>query len=502
MIRLRVPWLIALSFALSFAVSPVAASTRDATGDAAAVRAAWGFDRSDLAPHPGVRFGVLPNGMRYALMRTATGTGLSARLHIDAGSAVEGAREGGAMHLIEHLVFGGSANLPRGALLLMLPSQGLARFSDFNAYTTFDETVYRLDLSRGTTAARDTALTLMREVASNLVFTRRAVDLARRDVAAEIGARDAVGDRITTAQNAFFTPEAPIARGSVAGERAGIAQVRAKTLRRLYADHYVPANATLVLVGDFDPVAAEAAIAARFANWQGVAGADPVAGPAPAFVPQPGTRARGFVDPGAPTVVTIAVVKPLGGPDAGAGRDAAFLEHLAVGMFNRRLAMPAGGADPAFARADIAIYDHFSTARLVRIELDATGRDWRRALQAGAGALSQALVAGFTQAELDVELASAARALTAAAGPRSRSALADALVDAAARGIVFTAPADPTASLAYLARVRLADVDRAFAAAWAGPEAGGARSIFVSHDRAIVGDDAAILDAWTGAANC
>ena len=81
------------------------------------VRAAWGFDRTDLVPHPAVRFGVLPNGMRYALMPNKVPAGaLSVRLRIGAGSLAEGEREEGHMHLIEHLIFEGSKNLPQVAL--------------------------------------------------------------------------------------------------------------------------------------------------------------------------------------------------------------------------------------------------------------------------------------------------------------------------------------------------------------------------------------------------
>ena len=117
---------------------------------------AWGFDRSDLAPHPGVRFGVLPNGLRYALMRSAA-PGLSVRMRVGAGASVEALRERGSMHLIEHLIFEGSVNLPPLALPLMLGQQGLVRRTDFRAETSFDETVYSLDLPRADARARNGA---------------------------------------------------------------------------------------------------------------------------------------------------------------------------------------------------------------------------------------------------------------------------------------------------------------------------------------------------------
>src|SRR3546814_19516986 len=55
----------------------------------------------------------------------------------------------------------------------------------------------------------------------------------------------------------------------------------ASRLRDLYDRYYRPERATLVMVGDFDQVAVEAKIKARFADWRGrgPAGADPALGP-------------------------------------------------------------------------------------------------------------------------------------------------------------------------------------------------------------------------------
>lgn len=459
-----------------------------------AARAAWGFHRSDLTPHPGVRFGVLSNGMRYALMRNPAAAGLSVRLRMGAGSRDEGAREDGHMHLIEHLIFHGSANLPRGALQTMLPHQGLRRWSDFNAYTVYDETVYRLDLPRSDRGARETALLLMREIAGHLAFERKGVEGAKADVAKEIDERDAVADRAAVAKNAFFAPDTPIARGPVAGTVASIRRARGAALRRLYARTYVPESATLVMVGDFDPAAVEAEIAARFSDWP-VRPATTTDRPPPAIRPGRGVEARLFVDRGAPTVVTIAKVEPLGGGDAVRRRDAIFLEHLGTQMLGRRLARVAAGTDAPFASASTAIYDHFSTARLAEIEVAAKDRDWRRALEAGAFALGRALDDGFSQAELDEQLASSRHARAGQAAPSTSPALADAIVDAAGRGIVFTAPSDASASQAYLARIQLRGLNDAFRAAWAGPS----QLIFVSHNAPIDGGEATIAAAWAEA---
>ncbi len=488
-VRIRFRSAIGLLAALILVAAPAAAAP--ASIDPAAA-AAWGFDRSDLTPHPGVRFGVLPNGMRYVLMRHAGAgdakTGLSVRLHLDAGSSAEAPGQAGYMHLIEHMIFHGSANLPKGALLTLLPHAGLRRWSDFGATTSYDETVYALELGKADARARTAALMVMREVCSHLRFGRAAVRGAKADVRSEIRARDAVADRIATAQNEFFVPGTPIARGPVAGTDGSVARAGGSALSKLYARTYVPARTTLVMVGDFDPDAAEAEIGARFADWLPAAAAlDP---PPPVVTPGTGLHTRLFVDRAAPTVVTIAAVAPLGGADAGAGRDAAFLQNLGSEMLARRLT---AGPGTRVLRATAAVYDHFSTARLALIEMNPRDRDWRTAVRHGAIELDRALKVGFTQAELDEQLRVSRRAPVADDAPRTATSMADAIVDAVGRDIVFTAPSDRSGFEAYLARVRLVDVNAAFRTAWAG----GGRFVFVSHDRAIPGGEAAIAEAWT-----
>lgn len=336
--RLKALVLLAAAFAL-----PASAAE---PGEAA--RTAWGLGAGEVEPHPDVRFGVLANGMKYALMRNPLPAGsLAARLRIAAGAGDEGPKEEGFLHLIEHMIFHGSETLPEGALPLFLSHQGLRRWEDFNAFTDYGETVFRLDLAKADAPAVETALRLMREVAGRLVFTRDGVAAARKVVRDEIDGRDALADRVAAAEAAFLMPGAPAARGPVAGSAADIGRARPAALRRLYQRFYRPERATLVLVGDFDPAAAEAEILRWFADWSAQG---PGAGPPPGWTPQSrGTEARLLVHRDAPTALTVTSVRPVGRGDSRAGRDRAWLEHLAAEMLARRLARAAGDAGAPFA---------------------------------------------------------------------------------------------------------------------------------------------------------
>jgi zinc protease len=492
-----------LAVLLCFFISGLGADRADAQQASPEARKAWGLDASGLTPHPGVRLGVMPNGMRYAIMRNeAPAKGLSVRLRFDAGAIDEREGEQGYLHLLEHLIFHGSENIPAGALPLMLAHRGMMRPTDFNAITSYDETVYRLDLANSDHNARAAALMVMREVSSRLSFTRRSIEATKKDVLEEIDGRDRLRDRVSAAQNAFFLPGTALARGPVVGSKASIRKANAGKLRRLYELHYVPARAILVVVGDFDPVIVENEIASHFRDWQ--SSRDERQGRSPAKLAEGRKAAYLFVDRDAPTEITIASVSSLHGKsDRAPLRDAQFLERLGNEMLNRRLAKAAAQPDAPFRSASAAIYNHFSTARVASLDVAARNRDWRSALAGAASELRRALDLGFLQSELDEQLALTSASLVRNAAPLANPALADAIVDAAGRGLIFTQPADPAATAAYLARVKLDEVHAAFKVAWA--DAG--QLLFLSHDRSFPAAEAEIAGVWkkgfasTGSAN-
>src|SRR6185436_17089121 len=107
----------------------------------------WPQAHSDLAPDPAVRYGALPNGMRYAILRNATPKGqASLRLRFDAGSLMETDAQAGLAHFLEHMAFNGSEHVPEDEMVKILERRGLSFGADTNASTDFETTVYKLDL--------------------------------------------------------------------------------------------------------------------------------------------------------------------------------------------------------------------------------------------------------------------------------------------------------------------------------------------------------------------
>src|SRR4030095_8686427 len=76
---------------------------------------AWPQVASDIPMDPAIKFGTLPNGMRYAIMKNTTPKGeVSIRLRIAAGSLYETEAQRGLAHFVEHMAFRGTTPAPGG----------------------------------------------------------------------------------------------------------------------------------------------------------------------------------------------------------------------------------------------------------------------------------------------------------------------------------------------------------------------------------------------------
>ncbi|MBV9930852.1 MAG: insulinase family protein [Alphaproteobacteria bacterium] len=424
-----------------------------------------------LRPDPGVRFGVLPNGMHYAIMRNATPPhNASLRLRIGVGSLYEREDQRGIAHFIEHMAFNGTTHVPKGEFIKRLERAGLKFGPDTNATTQFEQTVYMLDLPETDTATVDTALLLLREAAGEVTFDPAAIEGERGVVLSEERVRATPGFRNAVDQLHYAL------RGDILPDRLpiGLTDVL-KTAPRdrfveFYNAYYRPERATLVAVGDFDVEAMEAKIRARFGDWKGrgAAGTEVAA----SKIGDRSPEARVFTEAGVPNQVSIAWVGP---PDLRA--DTAALESeklvrlLGFQMLNRRLSRLASGSNPPFVGAGIGLQELADRATIVQLAATVQPGGWQKGLAAIDQAQRQAVGAGFTQAELDRAVTEFRAGLTTAAqgaATRQSSAIAGGLVQAVNDREVFTSPADDLALFdATVKGLALAQVNEAFRAQFA-----------------------------------
>lgn len=499
--------ILSLGFALSACATMPATSVAPATVEKLAPAAAavtgqtgWGFPVYDVAPDPAVRYGTLPNGMKYAIMRNATPKdSASVRMRFDFGSIAEAEKERGLAHFIEHMAFNGSKNVPEGEMIKILERLGLSFGADTNASTGFDATTYQLDLPRTDDEMVDTALMLMRETADNLSLDAAAIDRERGVILSEMRTRDSFQLRRIVDYFDFAVPQTPFGNRLPIGTAEVLKNADAATVRSLYERYYRPEKAALVLVGDFDPDLIEAKIKARFADWRGTGPVGAELDDGRVDVTRP-AAADTFVDPDVPYIVSIDSFQPyVDAPETVAENRRALLEQLGNSILNRRFEKIANAAGSPILSGGASTSDFFKAARSSSVNLTAKEGEWQQALAIGENELRRALQYGFTQAELAEQLANFKLAFDTAADQadtRRSSALANAIIATTGDRDIFTTPGLNREIFSSLKPTLTVDaVNAAFKARWNGSQP----LIHVSSKTPVEGGDAAVLAAFGAA---
>lgn len=462
---------------------------------------AWGFALSDLPVDPDVRFGVLPNGMKYALhLNTTPRGGIAMRLRFDVGSLAENEDERGLAHFVEHMAFNGSANVPEGEMIPLLERLGLAFGADTNASTGFDATTYMLDLPNNSPELIDTGLMLMRETAGNLTIAPDAVERERGVIEAERRARESFALRNFEDQINFLFGGSRLPSRMPIGTSEVIRTAPAERLRAFYERWYRPERATLVIVGDMNLDTIEAEIARLFGDWRGVGEAVPVPTAGAIALDRP-AAADVFVHPAIPEQVTVSWFKPWRlEADTRALRHRRMLESIAEAAFERRLSRMALAADAPFTAAGFSDGNNFDLATGLSLSASAREGEWARALTAVENEYRRAIEHGFTDAEIAEQLANARTAIrneVAGVATRRSGALAARLLGAADGRSVVTAPATRAALFEEFAPSITPDaVSTAFRAMRDGT---GEPLVRVTTKAAVEGGETTVLATFTNA---
>src|SRR5512140_1059749 len=139
------------------------------------------FKLSDPIPlDENVRIGKLPNGLTYYIRRNGwPEKRASLRLAVNAGSVLEDDDQQGAAHILEHMQFNGSEHFKPGELVRYLESIGSRFGPDLNAYTSFDQTVYILDVPTDRDTLLDRGVLVMSDYAARATLSDTEIEKER-----------------------------------------------------------------------------------------------------------------------------------------------------------------------------------------------------------------------------------------------------------------------------------------------------------------------------------
>ncbi len=362
----------------------------------------WLYQGSDIPVDTAWTFGVLPNGLRYAVRRNQVPPGqVSIRVAIDAGSLMEREDERGFAHFLEHLSFRGSKFVADGEAKRVWQRLGASFGSDSNATTTPTQTVYRLDLPAATDAGLDESLKILSGMMSAPSISANEVDTERRTVLAE--AREARGPqaRVGDTMRELFYGGQLLAQRPTIGTDTTLAAATAPMLRAFHDRWYRPDKAVISISGDADPAKLEALIKQHFGSWapDGPAPADAAFGDPAAD----GARTRFIVEAGLPTVVSMAWVRPWRArDDTIAYNQGRMIDLVATRIISRRLEQRAR-AGGSFIQAGVDQEDVARSSDGTFVSILPNGEDWQSALADVRAVIADAIANPPTQAEIDRE---------------------------------------------------------------------------------------------------
>ena len=153
---------------------------------------------------PEVKHGKLANGLTYYVLKHGKPEKRAFLwLAVNAGSVQENDDQRGLAHFDEHMAFNGTRRFPKSEIVNYLEKIGMRFGADLNARTTFDDTVYELEVPTDKKAFLDKGLDILHDWAGDVSYDPVEVDKERGVVLEEwrLG---------RGAQQRLFDKEAPV----------------------------------------------------------------------------------------------------------------------------------------------------------------------------------------------------------------------------------------------------------------------------------------------------
>jgi zinc protease len=252
--------------ASTFAVSSIAA----AQAAAPATRVPAGIDTASATPlprDPRVVVGTLPNGIRYYLRRNAKPEKRAElRLVVNAGSILEDDDQRGLAHFLEHMAFNGTARFPKNQLVSYLESVGMRFGPDINASTSFDETIYELQIPTDSSSIEGKAFDILEDWARGISLDSTEIEKERGVVIEEWRLGRGADARMADKQLPILLQGSRYAERLPIGQKATLETFKPAAIARFYADWYRPDLMAVVAVGDFEPTQIEQLVKAHFGD--------------------------------------------------------------------------------------------------------------------------------------------------------------------------------------------------------------------------------------------
>ena len=210
--------------------------------------------------------GTLSNGLSYYIRHNEEPRERAQlSLVVKAGSVLEEESQRGLAHFVEHMAFNGTDRFEKQEIVDYLESIGSSFGADLNAYTSFDETVYWLEIPTDDPEITETAFQILSDWAFAVSFAPEEVELERDVVLEEWRLYQGFNSRFQENWFPILFGTSRYAERDPIGLTEVIETAPVERLKEYYERWYRPDLMAIVAVGDFDAELIEAKIKQHFA---------------------------------------------------------------------------------------------------------------------------------------------------------------------------------------------------------------------------------------------
>ena len=350
---------------------------------------------------PNLTVGKLDNGFSFYIRQNRRPENRAElRLVVNTGSVLEDDDQLGLAHFVEHMAFNGTGHFAKQELVKFMESIGMRFGPGLNAFTSFDETVYMIQIPMDNPKVMETAFQILEDWSHLLTFDHQEIDKERGVIIEEWRLGRGAYARMQDKQFPILFKASRYADRLPIGKKETIESFDYETLKRFYKDWYRPDLMAVIAIGDFDKATVEKLIKQHFSNLS----------PAPAPRPRTTYDVPGHQE----TLFAIATDKEATGtsvevyyklPLREQATIAAFRQQIVEGLYNsmlnRRFNELAQKPDPPFINAFSSLGRFIRSKEFYVLRAMVKDEGIERGLEALFTESERITRFGFTQSELE-----------------------------------------------------------------------------------------------------
>ncbi|MGC9491668.1 M16 family metallopeptidase [Vibrio genomosp. F10] len=208
---------------------------------------------------------TLENGFTYHL-RHSEKAPVSMRLIVHSGSLQETEQQLGYAHFLEHMAFNGTKHFKGNDIVALFEQAGASFGADLNAYTSFHETIYKLDLSDDSSLEK--GLLWFGDISQHIRLEGDEVEKEKGVVLGEIRRSRPENQPLAYKYYDHLLESTQYHTRDPIGTKESINNLSLSALNAYYDQWYQPSRNELVIYGNFNQSNISSLIKQQFENWE------------------------------------------------------------------------------------------------------------------------------------------------------------------------------------------------------------------------------------------